>query len=80
LEREVTTEEGEQFAQKHGLLFEECSSKENVGVDRIFEVVINKVLDHPTLAKETRVGGAQEEKGVKLEAESPAPIDGDCYC
>lgn len=84
---EVTPAEGKQFADKHHLLFAECSSKDDIGIDNLFELVINGVLNHPTLSKETHVGGNEgrekgKGKGVALEASVDQPATGynDCYC
>lgn len=77
----VSLEEGKQFAEKRGLMFAECSSKDDIGIDSIFEEVINAVLDHPTLSKETLVGGEKlSEKVVNLDTTPQSTDAGNCYC
>jgi len=41
--RQVTTEEGQAFADRMGTLFVECSAKTNIGVGDIFEDLVRKV-------------------------------------
>lgn len=64
------------------MLFAECSSKDDIGIDNLFELVINTVLDTPSLSKETKVGGSEDDdKGVTLESNQPSDkAGGDCYC
>ncbi|KAH0576326.1 Rab2 [Spironucleus salmonicida] len=42
--RKVTTEEGQAFADKHGLLFVEASAKEDKGVTQAFEDTAKKIV------------------------------------
>jgi GTPase SAR1 family protein len=41
--RQVSTEEGQEFADRQGTLFVECSAKTNVGVGDIFDNLVRKV-------------------------------------
>jgi len=41
--RQVTTEEGQAFADRMGTLFVECSAKTNLGVGDIFDDLVRKV-------------------------------------
>jgi Ras-related protein Rab-2A len=43
--REVTTEEGEQYAKEEGLLFVEASAKSGVNVEKAFEQAAKDILD-----------------------------------
>lgn len=47
--REVTKEEGIDFARSHGCLYVETSAKGNVAVDQAFEELVLKVLETPSL-------------------------------
>jgi Ras family len=44
-DREVTSEEGENFAKTHGCLFVETSAKADVAVTQAFEELVLKVCD-----------------------------------
>lgn len=37
--RAVSTEEGEQFAKEHGLIFMECSAKTSTNVEEVIEIL-----------------------------------------
>lgn len=41
--RQVTTEEGQKFADRMGTLFVECSAKTNVGVSDAFKELVQQV-------------------------------------
>ncbi|GAX77793.1 hypothetical protein CEUSTIGMA_g5236.t1 [Chlamydomonas eustigma] len=77
-ERQVTTEEGQDFAQRHGCLFVETSAKANVAVGQAFEELVMKILDSPVLIESS---GSLAPSGVKL---SSAATGGDqagvCAC
>eukprot|EP00128_Syssomonas_multiformis_P011043 Colp12_sorted_trinity150504_noHs@4149 len=69
LDREVTRDEGLEFAQKHSMMFIECSAKTKVGVTQAFEELAQKVLDTPSLWSDTPtskgvvVGGGEGAQG-----------------
>ena len=48
-DRNVTREEGQQFAQQHGCLFVETSAKTGTAVAQAFEELVLKVLETPSL-------------------------------
>mmetsp|Transcript_11078 Transcript_11078/g.33216 ORF Transcript_11078/g.33216 Transcript_11078/m.33216 type:complete len:205 (-) Transcript_11078:1166-1780(-) len=48
-DREVTTEEGQNFGKAHGCLFVETSAKADVAVTQAFEELVLKVLETPNL-------------------------------
>jgi len=52
-EREVSIEEGQSFARKHGCLFVETSAKANTAVGQAFEELVLKVLETPSLLNST---------------------------
>lgn len=52
-ERQVTFDEASDFGKKHSLLVMETSAKTNEGIDKAFEEVIRKILDCPSLARQS---------------------------
>lgn len=62
--REVSREEGADFARKQGCLFVETSAKTNVAVAQAFEELVLKIMETPHLLEEGQ-------KGVKLGNSSP---------
>ena len=52
-EREVSIEEGQAFARRHGCLFVETSAKANTAVGQAFEELVLKVLETPSLLNST---------------------------
>jgi len=71
--RRVSTEEGATFAKQNGLLFQECSPKEDVGINSAFESLINAVLDSPVLHEET----ATKKKGQEGSGGSTVRVGGE---
>ena len=57
--REVSKEEGQSLARKHGCLFVETSAKANVAVNSAFEELVLQILDTPQLLSSTHVGGVK---------------------
>lgn len=47
--REVTWQEGADFAKQHGCLFVETSAKQNIAVGVAFEELVLRILDTPSL-------------------------------
>ncbi|PNW76964.1 hypothetical protein CHLRE_11g482900v5 [Chlamydomonas reinhardtii] len=72
--RQVATQEGHDFARRHGCLFVETSAKGNVAVGQAFEELLAKILDTPALLETTAVGG------IKLGAAPAAAPGGACSC
>lgn len=66
LPRVVETSEGQQFAQKHSMLFIECSAKTKKGVQQAFEELTQKVLDTPDLWTPARGADAGAGGGIRL--------------
>ena len=52
-EREVPSSQGQGFAKAQGCLFVETSAKADVAVRQAFEELLLKVLDSPSLLRET---------------------------
>lgn len=69
--REVTWEEGADFAKQHGCLFVETSAKHNIAVGVAFEELVLRILDTPALLAAV---AAEEQKGgaLNLAATQPA--------
>jgi Ras-related protein Rab-18 len=79
--REVTWQEGADFAKQHGCLFVETSAKHNIAVGVAFEELVLRILDTPALLAAV---AAEEQKGssVNLMAAQP-PASGmaiSCSC
>lgn len=49
LERDVSSEQGHDFARKHGCLYVETSAKANVAVGQAFEELVLRILETPAL-------------------------------
>ncbi|KAH7819072.1 Rab18a [Monocercomonoides exilis] len=54
-DRQISLEEGKDFARKRGMLFIEASAKETTGVEQAFMETIEKIFDQPTLAERCRI-------------------------
>ena len=52
-QRQVSRDEGVQFAKANGCLFLECSAKTRVCVQEAFEELVKAVLETPALLSET---------------------------
>ena len=76
-DREVTTEQGKQFAAKNGIDYLETSSKMHIGVDEAFETLVKKILEQREIeeglsdkneggSKEVQLGNTKE-KGMNKE-------------
>ena len=61
----VTREQAEEWARANGMLFLECSAKTKVGIQEVFEEVVQKILDNPVLLAHTAPIGAR--KTLKVE-------------
>lgn len=59
--RQVSWQEGADFAQRHGCLFVEASAKQNIAVGVAFEELVLRILDTPELLAE-----AEEEEQQQL--------------
>lgn len=58
-EREVSRDEGIQFARRHKTLFLEVSAKTNDGVQYAFEELVQKIIETPSLWKTSNVKQTQ---------------------
>ena len=61
----VTRDQAEEWARANGMLFLECSAKTKVGIQEVFEEVVQKILDNPVLLAHTAPIGAR--KALKVE-------------
>jgi hypothetical protein len=43
--KQVSKDRGLSLAQQHGMMFMECSAKSNVGIQRAFEELAEKILE-----------------------------------
>ena len=72
--RQVSWQEGADFAQRHGCLFVEASAKQNIAVGVAFEELVLKILETPALVN-TALGTG----GVKLTQQAAAQAS-TCSC
>lgn len=54
--RQVTKEEGADFARNQGCLFVETSAKTNVAVAQAFEELVLKIMETPNIMEEGQMG------------------------
>ncbi|WVF70340.1 hypothetical protein IAT40_005130 [Kwoniella sp. CBS 6097] len=76
--RQVTTAEGQAFAQRTGALFLECSAKTNMGVPKAFEELVKQILARPSLWA-TVPTAQQATAPIKLEQQQSGWVGG-CRC
>ena len=65
-DREVTTEQGKQFAAKNGIDYLETSSKMHIGVDETFETLVKKILEQREIEEGLSDKNEGGSKGVQL--------------
>lgn len=65
-DREVTTEQGKQFAAKNGIDYLETSSKMHIGVDEAFETLVKKILEQREIEEGLSDKNEGGSKGVQL--------------
>ncbi|QDZ26010.1 small rab-related GTPase [Chloropicon primus] len=73
-DRQVTKEEGKNFARQHGCLFIETSAKENIKIAQCFEELVRKMLETPQLVEDYNSAS----KGINLRQEREASEGGGC--
>ena len=65
-DREVTTEQGKQFAAKNGIDYLETSSMMHIGVDEAFETLVKKILEQREIEEGLSDKNEGGSKGVRL--------------
>jgi small GTP-binding protein len=65
LEKNVTTEEGKIIAKDYGTLFVETSAKSGLGVNRAFELLIEKIIEKSKIPKVNSIKTISEVKNSK---------------
>eukprot|EP01094_Clydonella_sp_ATCC50884_P004611 TRINITY_DN13655_c0_g1_i1.p1 TRINITY_DN13655_c0_g1~~TRINITY_DN13655_c0_g1_i1.p1 ORF type:complete len:206 (+),score=46.62 TRINITY_DN13655_c0_g1_i1:50-667(+) len=68
--RQVSHQEGSEFARSKGMVFIETSAKTKVGIQQTFEELVQKILDTPELLSK------QQNAGTAVDATQPAAPDG----
>ncbi|KAL7668660.1 hypothetical protein ACOME3_009354 [Neoechinorhynchus agilis] len=61
-ERQITREQGEQFAQRHQMMFMETSAKSSHNVEQAFEELTLKILQSPEFSQECEQSNAVDVK------------------
>lgn len=74
-DREVSRQEGLDFARKHSMLFIEASAKTKEGVQCAFEELVEKVIETPGLWEKTEPSLSVRRR----DAQNPPP-EGGCSC
>jgi Ras-related protein Rab-18 len=64
--RQVSTSEGQQFAQRMSSLFLETSAKTALGVEEVFKDVVEKIIDTPELWESSSKTGSGSSKGTTM--------------
>jgi len=77
-EKQVSREEGEEFAFANSMMFIETSAKTRQGIKQAFEEVCHKILDTPSLTANTHAAGARQITG-SAQAQG-AKAEGGCNC
>ncbi|KAG1679673.1 hypothetical protein FOA52_006192 [Chlamydomonas sp. UWO 241] len=75
-QRQVSAEEGEAFAARHGALFVETSAKANVAIELAFEELVLNILNTPTLLRSTNTAAGD----IKLQGPSHSYAGSACWC
>lgn len=61
--RQVTWQEGAEFAQQHGCLFVETSAKHNIAVGVAFEELVLRIMDTPALLAAVQAEQHKQQEG-----------------
>lgn len=75
-DRSVTTKEGEAWARSKGMLFLESSATRQDEVNSVFEEVVHKILDNPSLLAGTAPAGSARTSTLPKLGEAPKPPGG----
>lgn len=75
-ERVVSRKEAEAWAKSKGMLFVESSAKTKIGIQQVFDEVVQKILDNPSLLANTAPRGRG--KKVELKNEKSSSNGGGC--
>mmetsp|Transcript_547 Transcript_547/g.1023 ORF Transcript_547/g.1023 Transcript_547/m.1023 type:complete len:207 (-) Transcript_547:299-919(-) len=70
-ERKVSKREGEAWARERGMLFIECSAKTKLGIQQVFDEMVLKILDSPSLLDNTVSPANRKEAVADLTQEEP---------
>ena len=76
--RAVSRREGESWARAKGMLFLESSAKTKVGIDEVFNEMLMKIFENPTLLAGT--APRSKKKQTQLNSKYDAGEDDSCGC
>lgn len=77
-DRQVSREDGQSFARRHGCLFLECSAKTRVNVQQCFQELVQKIVETPSLARETKPASGVIKPSLANDASGETPAS--CSC
>merc|ERR1711865_107040 len=81
-DRQVSHEDGLEFAREYNTLFIECSAKTKVGIEQAFDELVSKVLETPSLSEVVIKQSSTKAPGVNLDqsAGTSSGGGGGCGC
>lgn len=79
-ERQVKAEEGHVFANDLSALFVEVSAKNRIGITKLFEELIHKIITTPTVSKQAITEKPAATIHVDSRADDAERILGSCLC
>eukprot|EP00727_Mastigamoeba_balamuthi_P010762 m51a1_g6308 putative ras-related protein rab-18 (206) ;mRNA; r:319830-321200 len=74
-ERQVSRDQGVEFARSNGMLFFECSAKTREGIQQAFDEMVCKMIETPSLW-----GDGVQRKPKPIQSPQPDQQGGACYC
>merc|ERR1712028_106672 len=82
VDRQVSHEDGLEFAREYNTLFIECSAKTKVGIEQAFDELVSKVLETPFLSEVVIKQSSTKAPGVNLDqsAGTSSGGGGGCGC
>merc|ERR1711907_403672 len=79
-ERQVSHEDGLEFAREHSTLFIECSAKTKVGIEQAFDELVSKILETPALEEVVIKNEPKARVNLTNQASSAGSGNAGCGC